>query len=585
MDEGPTIRDLYKTDDKGKRPIDRVSPASSASSHGTRPVNLAPFEYLTQGSFGEGGASPGPKPSGRSQDVERSTLVSILSPTAYQSQLLSLFLATVASDNPMQIAPTFNCHSVWLTQLVNRTEISSTLRYAIRAISLSFLGRQTRDENLVQISRLIYGQTLLKLNKSLRDPTEGVESDTLSATVLLTFYELLNCTEHNSWVRHAGGTAHLMRLRGVNRHRSDLDKAIFLACRYSMILESFHSGKSCFLSSAPWRKLSQELHDSSPNRSAFDDARESFYQEIVHHPGYLMDTVHYMASGGRDRLVLQDLVRRGHMHRSNIKTIWTRCHETLREVGQEPTEVPSFVGDKVFPIIYQYPGILVASFCSSYWSILKVLNVALIGLEAKLSAIESAYPMPEEQRTPAQTLVARNMVVSRENLTNIVVAECTRPQNLESGEASRILPDRTSSSPVSGLALGTRSSKSPSPTVNSPTDYPTMSTSDTTKRRKMYMAENVYCAQQICKSVESVSTAAFLGPIFLIFSMRACSRMLDDPTEKEWVLRKMEALGQTWGLAKEGPTAGDVNLGLSRSAIRGSSKEMEDTGPMGAAPE
>ena len=596
MDEGPTLRDLYKTDDKGKRPIDRVSPSSSASSHGTGPVNLAPFEYLTQGSFGEGSTTPGPKPSGRSQDVERSTLVSILSPTAYQAQLLSLFLATVASDNPVQIAPTFNCHSVWLTQLVNRTEISSTLRYAIRAISLSFLGRQTRDENLVQNSRLIYGETLLKLNKSLRDPTEGVGSDTLSATVLLTFYELLNCTEHNSWVRHAGGTAHLMRLRGVNRHRSELDKAIFLACRYSMILESFHSGKSCFLSSAPWRKLSQELHDSKPDRSAFDDARERFYQEIVHHPGYLMDTVHYMASGGRDRLVLQDLVRRGHMHRSNIKTIFARCLETLREAGQEPMEVPSFVGDKVFPIIYQYPGILVASFCSSYWSILKVLNVALIGLEAKLSAIESAYPMPEEQRTPAQTLVARNMIVTRENLTNIVVAECTRPQDvgsaalaskpsvMGSGGASRVLPDRTSSSPVSGLAPGTRNSKSPTPTVNSPTDYPTMSTSDTTKRRQMYMAENIYCAQQICKSVESVSTAAFLGPIFLIFSMRACSRMLDDPTEKEWVLRKMEALGQTWGLAKEGPTAGDVNLGLSRSAIRGSSKGMEDTRPMGETP-
>ena len=285
------------------------------------------------------------------------------------------------------------------------------------------------------------------------------------------------------------------------------------------------------------------------------------------------------------------------MHRSNIKTIFARCLETLREAGQEPTEVPSSVGDKVFPIIYQYPGIHVASFCSSYWSILKVLNIALMGLEAKLSAIESAYSMSEEQRTPAQTLVALNMVVSRENLTYIVVAECTRPQDMESaalasndsamgsGEASKVLPDRTSFSPVSGLAPGTRSSKSPAPTVNSLTDYPTMSTSDTTKRRQMYMAENTYCAHQICKSVESVSTAAFLGPIFLIFSMRACSRMLDDPIEKEWVLRKMEALGQTWGLAKTGPTEGDVSLGLSRSAIRGSSKAMGDTRPRGEAQE
>lgn len=527
--------------------------------------------------------------------------MSILSPTAYQSQLLSLFLATVVSDNPVQIAPTYNCHSIWLAQLANRTEISSTLLYAIRAISLSFLGRQARDENLVQNSRLIYGQTLLKLNKSLQDPTEGLGSDTLSATVLLTFYELLNSTEHNSWVRHAGGAAHLMRLRGVHRHRSEFDKAIFLACRYSMILESFHSGKPCFLSSAPWRKLSQELHDSSPDRSAFDDAREVFYQEIVHYPGYLQDTVYYMASGGRDRSVLQDLVRRGHMHRSNVKAIQKRCFEILREAGQEPTEVPSLVGDKVFPIIYQYPGILTASFFSSYWSIVKVLNIALIGLEAKLCALESAYPMPEEQRTPVQTLVARNMIVSRENITKIVVAESTRPQDMEgadlaskanvtgsgiSGEAPIILPHRTSSSPVSGLAAGTRSSVSPTPRVSSPTDYPTMSASDTKKRRQMYMAENLYCAQQICKSVECISTAAFLGPIFLIFSLRACSRMLESSAEKEWVLRKMKALGKTWGLAKDGPTEGDVfRGGVARGIIRLGAQETEDTGPMDEASE
>lgn len=596
MDEGPTIRDLYKINDKGKRPIDRRSPSSSAtSSASTGPANLAPFEYLTH--VGEGGTSPAPKPNGRSQDLERSTLVSISSPTAYQSQLLSLFLTTIISDNPVQIAKTFNCHSVWLAQLANRNEVSPTLLYAVRAISLSFLGRQARDENLVQHSRLIYGQTLLKLNKSLQDPTEGLGSDTLSATVLLTFYELLNCTEHNSWVRHAGGAGHLMRLRGVTRHQSELDKAIFLACRYSMILESYHTGRPCFLSLAPWRKLSQELHDSLPNRSAFDDAREGFYQEIVHQPGYVMDSVHYMASGGRDRSVLQDLVRRGHMHRSNLKTIFKRCVERLREAGQEPTEVPSFTGDKVFPIIYQYPEILVASFFSSYWSLLKVLNIALIGLEAKLSALESAYQMPEEQKTPAQTLAARNMIFSRENLTNIVVAESTRPQDAESaapskanvmgsrGEAPRVLPDRTSSYSASGLAVGTRSSESPTPTTTSPSEYPTMSPSDTAKRRQMYMAENRYCAHQICKSVESISTATFLGPIFLIFSLRAVSRMLDSSTEKEWVLRKMDELGKTWGVAKEGVPNGDVDLGIHRGAVRASPKDREDSESMGEAPE
>ena len=563
VDEGPSIRDLYKTTNQGEGSAERRSPSSSTTSSGSRLVNSAPFEYLSGRDSGESGASPAPANKRHFPDLERSTLVAILSPTAQQCQLFSMFLSTVASDNPVQLAPTFHCHSIWLTQLATRNEVSSTLLHAIRAISLLFLGRQARDENLMQTSRLIYGNTLLKLNKSLQDSAEGLSSDTLSATVLLTFYEMLNCTEHNSWVRHAGGAAHLMRLRGPARYRTDFDKAVFQACRYSMVIESYVTGKSCFLSSPLWRQLSQEIHDSLPRRDAFDDAREAFFQEIVHHPGYVTESVDYMASGGQDRSVLQDLVRRGHMHRSNHKAIHKRCAEALRDVGQEPTEVPSSVHDEVFPVVYQFPGILVASFYCTYWSLLKVLNIALIGLEAKLSALDSAGQISRNQMTPTQMLAARNMLFNRENLTRIVVAESLPAENTAASTPSRIpivagsrespatLPDRTSSSPFKDAVVGTRSSESQTPDVGSPTDYPTMSPSDTAKRRKMYMAENKYCAHQICKSVEKLSTAAFLGPIFLIFSMKACNRMLEDPKEKEWVVRKMKLLAKTWGLAKD----------------------------------
>ena len=601
MDEGPTIRDLYTTDDKGKRPIESRASSSSAASSGSGPLNSAPFEYLTRRVSDESDHKPAPHKSGRSRDFERSALVSILSPTAYQSQLLTLFLDTIVSDNPAQIAPTFNCHSIWLSQLASRTEVSATLLYAIRALSLSFLGRQTRDENLVQNSRLVYGKTLLKLNRCIQDPTEGFAPDTLSATILLTFFEFLNCTEQNSWVRHAGGTAHLMRLRGVDRFRTDFEKAMFLACRYSIVLESYHSGTPCFLSSAPWRRLSQEIHDSSPRRSSFDDAREAFFQEIVHHPGYITESVQYMASGGRDRLVLQDLVRRGHMYRSNHKAIHKRCVEALRDAGQEPTETPSALDDKVFPIVYQYPGILVASFYCCYWSILKVLNISLIGLEAKLSAMTSAYQTSRERMTPGEMLAARNIKPSPENLVRVVVAECTPSRDVESaaftsnttttvagsGETPKALPDRTSSSPATDLAVGTRSAGSPPPTATSPTDYPTMSPSDTAKRRQMYMDENIHSAHQICKSIESVSTAAFLGPIFLIFSLQAISRMLDNSVEKEWVLRKMELLGKTWGLAQKMAEGAREDNWLARrygSAAGGASGARNDSGSMAELP-
>lgn len=550
VDEGPTIRELYRTD-RGERLVERRSASQSAISSSSRPVSSAPFEQLSPGIPSENDTASAAKSNSQSQDLERSTLLSLLSPTAYQSQLLSLFLATVRSDNSVHVLPAFSCHSIWLAQLASRVEVSPTLLYAIRAMSLSFLGRQARDENLVQNSRLIYGRTLLKLNKSLQDPEEGLASDTLSATVLLTFYEMLNCTENNSWVRHAGGAARLMQVRGVARHRSEFDRAIFVACRYAIVLESFQTGKRCFLSSAPWRKLSRDIRNSSPNRCAYEDVREDFFQEIVQHPGFVMEAVTYMASGGRDRSVLQDLVRRGHTHRSNHQAIYNRFIETLREAGQEPREVPSSVDDKVFPVVYGFPGIIVASTFCSYWSLLKILNVALIGLEAKLSAVNSTSQDPQEGMTPAQMLAARNMKISRENITNVIVAESKQPGDEESnirgsGDATQSVPDLSSIKPVS-----TKSSESPLAGPSSPTDYPTMSPSDTAKRREMYMAENKDSARRICKSVENISTSPFLGPIFLIFSLRVVSRIFDNAEEKEWVLRKLKGLGRTWGVAKE----------------------------------
>lgn len=594
VDEGPAIRELYKTDKSERIPIEERSRSSSANSSRSRPVNAAPFEYLSRGVSHGSGASPVLENSGRSPDLERSTLVSILSPTAHQSQLFAMFFGTIRSDNPVKIAPTFSCHSVWLAQVASQTQVSSTLTYAIRAISLSFLGRKARDQNLVQTARLIYGKTLLKLNKSLQDPVEGLASDTLSATILLTFYEMLNCTEHDSWVRHAGGAAHLMKLRGVARHQTGFDRALFLSCRFSMVMESYQTGKPCFLSSAPWRELSQQIHNSSP-RTAVEDAREAFFQEIVHHPGYVMDSVEYMASGGRDPSVLQDLVRRGHKHRSNHKAIYNQFIAALRKEGQEPTEVPSAVNDRVFPIVYQFPGILVASHFCSYWSLLKLLNVTLIGLEAKLSNIESARQGPQEQVTPAQILAARNMVVTRENLTDVVVAESTTSQDVENvagpsntrGGASRSLPDRTSASPAA-RSVASRSPGSPVSEANSPTDYPTMSSSDTAKRRQMYMAENKRSAHEICKSVEHVSTSAFLGPVFLISALKVIGRMLDSPEEKEWIERKMEEMGRTWGFAKFGARQSILVPGL-QGRLRGKAVDLsprarDDPASFGEAP-
>ena len=142
-----------------------------------------------------------PKENEAGPDFERSTLVALMAPSAFQAQLLSSFIQSISSSDPANLVPTLQCYSTWLSSIATSTSVSTTLMWSLRALSLSHLGHQVQDRNLIQNSRAMYGKALLHLNKSLQDPEEGLSTDTLSATALLSFYEILTCTERDAWVQ------------------------------------------------------------------------------------------------------------------------------------------------------------------------------------------------------------------------------------------------------------------------------------------------------------------------------------------------------------------------------------------------
>ncbi|MCJ1274626.1 hypothetical protein MMC21_002423 [Puttea exsequens] len=467
-----------------------------------------------------------------------------MAPAVYQAQLLSAFIESVSSAVPARLAPTMQCHSIWLSEIAKLRTISPTLIWAIRAMSLSHLGRQIQDRNLIQDSRTMYGKALLKLNKALQDPIEGVSSDTLSATVLLSFYEMLNCTERFSWVRHAGGAAKLMRLRGPDRHRTGFGLAVFMSVRYSIILQSIQSREECFLNEPSWRALSREIKLIAPIKtrsSALDDAKEDFFQEFVASPGFLARAINYMEVNGTDREILQDLVREGHIHRSSYKTIWARTIDALCEAGQEPILTPSPSHDKLFPDQYQYPSDLIANFYCGYRTTMTAVNTALIGLEAKLSALQSVSSSREG-------FEPRDMKNEREvvETANATVNRAGRPQKAYLIRALHSL--EWPESPWSEMVTPPRFS-SPEPTA-SPRDYPTMSAKDTISRRNLYLAENVHLARETCRSVEHVAMTAFLGPLFTVFALRVALRVLRSEDEKAWMLEKLDGLAKVLGVAQ-----------------------------------
>ena len=616
MDEGPSVRELYTIEGSGSENVRSQEPnapqpadteslsssASSLSSSGIRLKSLASLEYPTEAPQDVGTVTPLPLHYNRHPDFETSMLISLLSPSAYQAQLLSAFMNTISSaTGPINSpGPAFHGHGVWLSEIANRSDISPTLVWAIRTISLSHLGRVIQDRGVIEHSRRFYGKTLSRLSKALQDPVEGLSSDTLSATVLLSFYELLTCTERHSWIRHAGGAGNLIRIRGPERHRTGFDRTVFLACRINIIMEALQVGKPCFLDLPPWRKLCRSIREEDLGmQTPFHFAKEDIFQEIVKFPGYIHETVMYMSRKGDDISVLEHFIDQGTTHRSNYKACQARLMVALESSGSEPTKAASSSNDRLFPVVYRFPDIVIASLCCGYWSMLSILNITLIGLEARISDLQTQqhqqesvpryatnfltrpyaqYTRPNKspatasrslphraspQRTPRQgneEFGSRTQDVRRGSMSPL---PSQSPQNIPKPggvgtqrrwNAADTAQYQTPTGPQLGVRQHHTSSKSGeiwsavSDTQRSPS--PSFATTEVGSRRSKYLAENIINSREICKAVEFMTSSTFMAPLFLVFGLRVAIRILDKEEEKTWIMNKLLNISKSFGLAK-----------------------------------
>ena len=272
------------------------------------------------------------------------------------------------------------------------------------------------------------------------------------------------------------------------------------------------------------------MAESSPRRSRLSDATEEVFQTVIDLPEILFNAVDYIDGPEADRTKLQELIQQMHQYRAKYKSLQARVGEALESAGVELKKVASSQNDKIFPIVYQYPSVMVGSSYCGYWASMCMLNVILIGLEAKL------------QRVNASPTTTSNVALDMG-----VGGLGKKPYLMRAIES---LPDRTSPAELWALPTADRGSKSPVGTAASPKDYPTMSVEDTLKRRNMYVEENIHYARETCRSVENLYTAVFLGPMFLVFALRAAIRTLRSQEEKAWIMEKLEFMSKRFSIAK-----------------------------------
>ncbi len=112
----------------------------------------------------------------------------IRSPALNRVQLVSSFVNKLFP--PISLLPQLSFFAEWLWLVPVYTSRTSHLDYAAEALALGYFGQETANISLEQQSRQAYSQALLHLSRAIQDVKDGLSSDTLCSTMLLSFYEV-----------------------------------------------------------------------------------------------------------------------------------------------------------------------------------------------------------------------------------------------------------------------------------------------------------------------------------------------------------------------------------------------------------
>lgn len=159
--------------------------------------------------------------------------ISVQSPRAEQDQLVACFVSAMF---PLGVASLqTSLFGTWLWHIPPRLGLNAALDYSAMAVALGYFGRTTVNSAALVGAESAYMAALQSLAAMLGMREKQFEPEVLCATILLGHYESFGGTKQ-AWIRHAGGAARLMRLRGAQRsYESAFEYSMFLACRGTIV--------------------------------------------------------------------------------------------------------------------------------------------------------------------------------------------------------------------------------------------------------------------------------------------------------------------------------------------------------------
>ncbi|KAJ6131381.1 hypothetical protein N7523_001841 [Penicillium sp. IBT 18751x] len=333
--------------------------------------------YGSDSTDGKGSGDASPTIGSGCQSSSQEVLLTERPSTLISADLNVLqFLGSLIVDFSQPVSSNQNQIVHWFGFLPSIYGLNQTLDATIKSFVAHHYGNAFQDEQMVVYARAAYGEALRRLRKALTSPSECFSTYIFCAVVLLCIYELFTDNENpESWMKHAKGLGQLIKIRGPDRYRNQLDITLLKASRGLVVMHSMFSGEQCFLASEEWHHMMQQQYTSEMPIDLHNSIEQFFayftYAPSLVHKFYSLKEVD-LSTPKAQQTILTTLTQALDMQ--SKLAVW---YEQYSQIAPLPVEVPSSIEDGVYPAILVYEEMLHAAIYCGYFAYMAIIHEVL----------------------------------------------------------------------------------------------------------------------------------------------------------------------------------------------------------------
>ncbi|KAJ5386831.1 hypothetical protein N7509_009372 [Penicillium cosmopolitanum] len=266
--------------------------------------------------------------------------------------------------------------SHWFSLLPSVYGYNQTLDATIKSFVAHHFGKSLQNKEMIVYARYSYGEALSRLRKALTNPSECLSTHIFCAVVLLCTYELFTDTENpKSWMQHAKGLGQLIKARGPDRYRNDIDITLLKNSRGLVVMHSMFSGEDCFLASEEWHQMMRQQY--TPGiPTHLHDIIEEFFAFFTYTPSIVHRLYHLKEMDVSTPQALQ-VISAALEETLTLQSRTDAWYEQYTKIAPPPTEALSGRNDPLFPVILTYSDMIYATIYCGYYSCMVIVHETL----------------------------------------------------------------------------------------------------------------------------------------------------------------------------------------------------------------